>query len=82
MEERAGCFTLFVFLVSRDCCVALLHNATSLSAVCNPHKNISIIPYICKFGYSEINPYSYILSLVAVDETNISGCLHFSLQNI
>ena len=48
MEERAGCFTVFVFLVSRDCCVALLHNATSLSAVCNPHKNISIIPYVCK----------------------------------
>ena len=22
-EERAGCFALFVFLVSRDCCVAL-----------------------------------------------------------
>ena len=26
---------LFVFLVSRDCCVALPHNATGLSAVCN-----------------------------------------------
>ena len=25
----------FVFLVSRDCCVALLHDATSLSAVCD-----------------------------------------------
>ena len=25
-EERAGCIALFVFLVSRDCCVALLHN--------------------------------------------------------
>ena len=23
-EERAGCFALFVFLVSRDCCVTLL----------------------------------------------------------
>ena len=22
-KERAGCFSLFVFLVSRDCCVAL-----------------------------------------------------------
>ena len=32
-EERADCFALFVFLVSRDCCVALLHNATDLSAV-------------------------------------------------
>ena len=34
-EERAGCFTLFVFLVSRDCCVALPHDATGLSAVCD-----------------------------------------------
>ena len=24
----------------------------------------------------------YILSVVALDETNISGCLHFSMQNI
>ena len=23
VEERAGCFAKFVFLVSRDCCVAL-----------------------------------------------------------
>ena len=34
-EERAGCFTLFVFLVSCDCCVALPHDATGLSAVCD-----------------------------------------------
>ena len=34
-EERAGFFTLFVFLVSRDCCVALPHDATGLSAVCD-----------------------------------------------
>ena len=27
-EERAGCFALFVFLVSRDCCVTLPHDAT------------------------------------------------------
>ena len=24
----------------------------------------------------------YILSVVALDETNISGCFHFSMQNI
>ena len=24
--EKADCFALFVFLVSRDCCVALSHN--------------------------------------------------------
>ena len=34
-EERAGCFALFVFLLARDCCVALPHNATGLSAVCD-----------------------------------------------
>ena len=33
-EERDGCFTLFVFLVSRDWCVALPHHDdTGLSAV-------------------------------------------------
>ena len=34
-EERACCFTLFVFMVSRDCCVALPNDATGLSAVCD-----------------------------------------------
>ena len=34
-EERVGCFALFVFLVSRDCCVALPHHAMGLSAVCD-----------------------------------------------
>ena len=34
-EERAGCFALFVFLVSRECCVAIPHDATGLSAVCD-----------------------------------------------
>ena len=34
-EERAGCFPLFVFLVSQDCCVALPQHATGLSAICN-----------------------------------------------
>ena len=33
-EERAGCFALFVFLVSRDCFVAFPPGATDLSAVC------------------------------------------------
>ena len=33
--ERAGCFALFVFLVSRDCCVALPNDAMGLSAVCD-----------------------------------------------
>ena len=32
-EERAGCFALFVFLVSRDCRVALPHDSTGLSRV-------------------------------------------------
>ena len=34
-EERAGCFALLVVLVSRDCSVAVAHDATGLSAVCN-----------------------------------------------
>ena len=34
-KERAGCFALFVFLVSRDCCVALPHDAMGLSVVCD-----------------------------------------------
>ena len=34
-EEEAGCFALSVFLVSRDCCVALPYDATGLYAVCD-----------------------------------------------
>ena len=34
-EERAGCFAYFVFLVSRDCCLALPRCAMGLSAVCD-----------------------------------------------
>ena len=36
-EERAGCFTLFVFLMSCDCycSVALHHGASCWSAVCD-----------------------------------------------
>ena len=36
-REKAGCFTctVFVFLVSCDCCVALPHDDTGLSAVCD-----------------------------------------------
>ena len=35
MGKRAGCFSLFVFRVPRDCFVALPHGATGLSAVCD-----------------------------------------------
>ena len=35
LTGKRDCFTLIVFLVSRDCCVALPHDATSLSAVCD-----------------------------------------------
>ena len=35
LEERAGCFALFVFMVSRDCCVALPQCAMGLYAVCD-----------------------------------------------
>ena len=34
-EERAGCFTLFVFLMSCDCSVALHPGAACWSAVCD-----------------------------------------------
>ena len=34
-EERSRCFALFVFLVSRDFCVALPRDTTGLSAVCD-----------------------------------------------
>ena len=34
-RERAGCFALFVCLVSRDYCLALSHDETGLSAVCD-----------------------------------------------
>ena len=33
--EKAGCFALFDFQMSRDCCVALPHDATGLSAGCD-----------------------------------------------
>ena len=33
-QERAGCFALFVLLVSRDCCMALPRDVMGLSAVC------------------------------------------------
>ena len=36
-RERAGCFAYFVFLVSRDCCVAIPLSAMGLSAVCGTH---------------------------------------------
>ena len=35
MGKRARCFTVFVFLVSRGCCVARPHDVTGLSAVCD-----------------------------------------------
>ena len=34
MKERVGCIALFVFLVSRDCFVALPRGAMGVSAVC------------------------------------------------
>ena len=34
-EERANGLALFVFLVSRDCCVALPRDAMGLFAVCD-----------------------------------------------
>ena len=35
LKALAGKLALFVFLVSHDCCVALPHDTTGLSAVCD-----------------------------------------------
>ena len=35
VEERAGCFAWFVFLVSLDCCAALPRGAIGLFVVCD-----------------------------------------------
>ena len=35
VEKRAGCFALPVFMVYRDCCVALPRGTTGLSTVCD-----------------------------------------------
>ena len=35
MRKRESWLLFFVFLVSHDCCVALPHGATGLSAVCD-----------------------------------------------
>ena len=45
-NEIAVCLTLFVFLVSRDCCVALPHDATGLSSVCDSGISCSYSPTI------------------------------------
>ena len=34
-EGRAVCFAWFVFMLSRDCCMALPRGAMDLSAVCD-----------------------------------------------
>ena len=44
----AGCFALFVFLVSCDCCVALPHDAMGLPAVCDCGISWSYLLTICK----------------------------------
>ena len=38
-KERAGCFAFFLFLVSRDCCLALPHDAKSVIVVFSDHTN-------------------------------------------
>ena len=45
VEERAGCFALFVCLVSRDCCVALPRDVTGLSVVCGLWYLLIILTY-------------------------------------
>ena len=35
LEDGAGCFAYLVFLMSRDCCMALPRGVMGLSAVCD-----------------------------------------------
>ena len=44
-EECAGCFALFVFLVSHDCCFVIPHDATGLSAICDCGYFLIILTY-------------------------------------
>ena len=65
-EERANCFALFAFLVSRYCCVALPHDATGLSAVCDcgiPDHTHLLFSSVCGFRkeYFYVHCKSYIL---------------------
>ena len=52
-EERAGCFTFIVFLMSCDCycCSPIPHGAVSRSAVCNaafPGNTMYALYFLCK----------------------------------
>ena len=40
-EENAACVALFVFLVSRDCCMVLPQDGMGLSAVCDCGNSLS-----------------------------------------
>ena len=51
---------------------SLLSNMTSMYQNLMNWLNLRAKPFV----------YIYILSVVDLDETNISGCLHFSMQNI
>ena len=67
-RERAGCFALFVFLVSRDCCVALPHNVTRLSSVCDcvfPSYSLTIFANVCN-GVQEKNPLIWLLRAICL----------------
>ena len=64
-RERAGCFALFVFLVSRDCCVAIPLSAMGLSAICDCdthllflgviHANSDCFWRVCTFAWSSLS---------------------------
>ena len=54
-RERDGCFALFVFLVSRVCCVALPHDVTGLSVVCDCRISQTYSHTIFEFQSKQIN---------------------------
>ena len=52
-RERAGCFTLFVFLVSHNCCVALPHDAMGcvqfVIVLFPDHTHLLFLSKLCTF---------------------------------
>ena len=82
-EERGGCVSKFVFLLSRDCCVALPCGTMGLSAVCecgiSLQYSLTIFdaPFFSKMFIAYIG-YKQVYEM-AVDEYDILRILH---QNI
>ena len=66
LEERAGCFAWFVFLVSCDCCVALPGSVMSVSTVCDCDISWPYSLTIFDFATYWINASTFILVSLGV----------------